>query len=589
MSISVKDYTMKYMRSDNDNLRNISLDIKKGERVGVLGPTGSGKTTLFMSFNGTIPHFMKASVEGEIVVEGLKTLDHSTVELAQHVGVVYADPHLATVALAVEDDVAFGPQCLGWSTEAIRETVHEALKRTRMQGFEKRSTTTLSGGELQAVSIASILAMRTQILALDEPLTMLDPIGKQMIIEMLATLFSEKQITLIVSEAGGDIEYFSQLVDRIVVLYNGEILADGPRHEILMNEKLLEKIGIQPPQVTGLAHMLNGPQPYPVTLDEAIPYYKKLLRKRKIRQVKVTKTKTKKKRTGKPIISVRNLHHTFTGLHLVHALKGIDLDIYPGEMIGLIGQNGSGKTTLSLHLIGIYKPTSVEGREVIPDDTVIIINRMNITELMKRGLFQFYDLITTINYAFQNPDNQLFEDTIELEVSYGPKQLGLPEEEVEERVNDALSLYGIKDRKEDPVIFLTKDLKTYTAAASIVALRPKVLIIDEPTTGLDFNSSRRVMMSLKELQRRGHTIIVITHNMRLIAEYVDRCIVMGNGEIFMDGTPGEIFSHPEVLRKVFVQPPQITQLTQGLTDLGFPPDVRNIEEMFKIIDKNIKK
>jgi len=589
MSVTISDLTMQYLRSDEKNLKNVSLKVKKGERIGLLGPTGSGKSSLFMTLNGTIPHFLKAKISGKIVVDGIETLESTTQELARHVGVVYADPSLSTAALAVEDDVAFGPQCLGWKTEKIQRAVKDALKATRLAGFELRSTSTLSGGELQAVSVASILAMQTPILALDEPLTMLDPIGKQLIIEVARDVSSKGKRTTLVSEAGGDIEYFAELVDRIIVLYEGEVLADDSTHNILTDHKLLGKIGVEPPQVTKLANLLKGPRPHPINLKEAIPYFRKLLRKMRVKKIARVKKAVRKKRTEKPVASVRNLHHVFAGLHSVHALKGISFDIYPREIIGLIGQNGSGKTTLSLHLVGIHSPTDTEGRDRIPDDCTILVAGADITELKRRKVFKFFDLLSNVNYAFQNPDNQLFEETIELEVGFGPKQLGLSEEEIKKRVDDALNLYGIVDHREDPVMFLTKDMKTYTATASIVALGPTVLIIDEPTTGLDFRSSHRVMEALKELKRRGHTIIVITHDMRLVAEYADRLIVMGKGEIHLDGPPHEVFAKTGLLAKVFVQPPQITMLGQELSDLGFPPGITTVREMHELIKKNSMK
>ena len=589
MSVNVSDFTMQYLRSDEKNLKNVNLKVKKGERVGILGPTGSGKSSLFMSLNGTIPHFLKGKVSGKIIVDGIETLDSTTQELARHVGVVYADPSLSTAALAVEDDVAFGPQCLGWKTEKIQRSVKDAIKATRLSGFELRSTSTLSGGELQAVNVASILAMQTPILALDEPLTMLDPIGKQLIIEIVRRASTEGGRTTLVSEAGGDIEYFTSLVDRIVVLYNGEVIADDSTHNILTNYKLMDKIGVEPPQVTRLAHLLEGPRPYPINLKKAIPYFRKLLKKMQIKKTARVKKAVRKKRTEKPIVSVRNLHHVFPGLHPVHALKGISFDIYPKEIIGLIGQNGSGKTTLSLHLVGIQSPTDAEGRDRIPDDCTILVSGADITELKRRKVFKFFDLLSNVNYAFQNPDNQLFEETIELEVGYGPKQLGLSEKEIKKRVDDALNLYGIADRREDPVMYLTKDMKTYTATASIVALYPTVLIIDEPTTGLDFRSSHRVMEAIKELKRRGHTIIIITHDMRLVAEYADRLIVMGKGEIHLEGPPHEVFAKTELLAKVFVQPPQITMLGQELSDFGLPPGITTVKEMHQLIRKISKK
>lgn len=247
------------------------------------------------------------------------------------------------------------------------------------------------------------------------------------------------------------------------------------------------------------------------------------------------------------------------------ALRGIDLSINHGDFIALIGQNGSGKTTLSKCLNGLFKPT--EGRVLVEGlDT----KTTSITQMAKR-----------VGYVFQNPDHQLFNNNVWDELAYGPRNIQLPTEEVKARVEEAASVVRLEEghMKEHP-FFLTKGLRQRVAIGSILALRPKVIIVDEPTTGQDRRQSLEIMDFLQDLHReRGHIIIIITHDMPIVARYAKRTLALGEGRLLADGSTREVFAQPEVLAQTFVEPPQITQLAQSCTDLGFGPDTMTVEEM----------
>lgn len=247
------------------------------------------------------------------------------------------------------------------------------------------------------------------------------------------------------------------------------------------------------------------------------------------------------------------------------ALRGIDLSINHGDFIALIGQNGSGKTTLSKCLNGLFKPT--EGRVLVEGlDT----KTTSITQMAKR-----------VGYVFQNPDHQLFNNNVWDELAYGPRNIQLPTDEVEARVEEAASVVRLEEghMKEHP-FFLTKGLRQRVAIGSILALRPKVIIVDEPTTGQDRRQSLEIMDFLQDLHReRGHIIIIITHDMPIVARYAKRTLALGEGRLLADGSTREVFAQPEVLAQTFVEPPQITQLAQSCTDLGFGPDTMTVEEM----------
>jgi len=570
MSLNLEHVSARYKGADRNAVNDINLKVEEGDVVGILGITGSGKTTLLRVLNGLFPKYFKGKLSGNVIVDGLQVQDHDLPVMTQHVGLVLPDPALQIVSLTVADDIAFGPSNLGLSVEEIEKRVSRALEMTRLKGFENRTPSTLSGGEQQSLAIASVLAMMPKIIAMDEPISMLDPMGKERVLSVIKELNERFGITILLTEAGGDIEYVIPYLNKMVLMKRGEIIAAGTPRELIDKKEFFEEAGIRPPQVTELLWRLGvkNIEDMAFSVDETQRYIIGKLRKKieLIGETRIEREETPKE----PVIRIKNLHHMYPGG--VHALRGINLDIYDGEMAALIGQNGSGKTTLANHLIGVLKPTN--------PDAQVMVNGINVTKEPTDVV------IKHINYVFQNPDNQLFCETVEEEISFGPRALELPEEEVTARVMDMLRLFDIEGSKGASIFWLTKDLKTYVAMASVIVLKPKILIIDEPTTGLDYAAGLRVMKILRELNKRGHTIIFITHNMKLVAEYASRVIVLREGSILTDGHPREVFSKPGMLEKAFIKPPQITQLAQGLTNCGFPPDVLTVDEMYEIVSQN---
>ncbi|MCD6513687.1 MAG: energy-coupling factor transporter ATPase [Candidatus Odinarchaeota archaeon] len=272
-----------------------------------------------------------------------------------------------------------------------------------------------------------------------------------------------------------------------------------------------------------------------------------------------------------PYIVVEDLSFTYPDGTL--ALEDISLEIYEGEFVAIIGQNGSGKTTLVKHFNGLLKPT--KGRVIVDG---VDTRKATVAELARK-----------VGYLFQNPDHQIFSNTIEEEIAFGPRNLGLSEDEIKERVEEALEIFELtKIRKENP-IFRSKGEKTRIALASIVAMRPKVLILDEPTTGLDWRQSEKVMQYVKKMHDSGHIIIFITHDMRIVAEYAKRVIVMHRGRILLEGDVRDVFAQPEILKETFLFPPQITQyahaLKRNITDKEIPKSVLTVREMLDVIQK----
>ncbi|MDA1372999.1 MAG: ATP-binding cassette domain-containing protein [Proteobacteria bacterium] len=259
-----------------------------------------------------------------------------------------------------------------------------------------------------------------------------------------------------------------------------------------------------------------------------------------------------------------------------HALRDINLKIFENQFIALIGQNGSGKTTLAKSLNGLLKPSS---------------GYVKIDGLDTRVKGTTKKIVTKVGYVFQNPDHQLFSNTIEKEIAYGPKNIGLGHDEVNQRVQDAAQVCGVeRGLFQDHPFFLTKGLRQRVAIASILAMRPKTIIVDEPTTGQDLRQSLEVMNFLRDLWlHKGHTIIIITHDMNIVADYAQRCVVLTKGELVMDGATREIFSQPDILAKAYVKPPQITRLAQDVLEYNFPKDVLSVEEMIQAFKKIARK
>lgn len=276
-------------------------------------------------------------------------------------------------------------------------------------------------------------------------------------------------------------------------------------------------------------------------------------------------------------IQVKKLY--FTYLDGTRALKDINLEIVKNEFIALIGQNGSGKTTLSKCLNGLYKPTSGD----------VLVDGLNSKDS------SILQMVRRVGYVFQNPDHQLFNNTCWDEIAYGPRNIQLPKDEVKERVEEAIQVVGLPEiyHREHP-FFLSKGLRQRVAIASILALRPEVIIVDEPTTGQDARQSREIMDFLKSLnEEHEHTIIIITHDMPIVGQYARRVIAMANAQIIVDGSTADVFTQSDMLRKTFLAPPQITQLAQSVGELGFNPGTLTVDEMTeqfsKLTKKNLKR
>jgi len=570
--IRISDLSFTYP-TGTQALKNINLRIKRGEYVVIMGENGAGKTTLSLCLNGIIPNVIEGDYEGEVYVENLKTTEHRVYILAQKVGIALQDPETQIFCPTVKTEVAFGPENLGVPREEILKRIEFSLKVTRLSGFEERSPYQLSGGQKQRLALAAAIAMRPSILVLDEPTSQLDPIGTTEVFSVVKDLNQTHNMTIFMTEhKSDDIAVFA---DRVIVLKDGKLIADGEPHEVFGDESLVKSAFLKPPQVTELIYELRkrvSIDKVPITVDEAEELIRNLIMQKKIKvkpkTTQVTRPDAAIANTNKRevLIETQGLWHIYPGN--VEALKDINLKIYDGDFIGIIGQNGAGKTTLVKHFNGLLRPT--KGKVfVLGKDTT----KVTTAELSK-----------SVGMALQNPDHQLFATSVREELEFGLRNLNVPEEELEQRIDAALSVVGLSEHKEDYPFKLSFGDRRKLTVAIVVAMKPRVIILDEPTTGQDYKGRYEIMEIAKKLHEQGHTIITITHDMELVAKYAKRIIVLGLGKILLDGPTSYVFSRPDILEKTYLKPPPLTQLSQRLSEYGFYPGNLTVEDFMSQIE-----
>ncbi len=557
--IRIEDLTYRYRGQREPALDGVSLEVAEGEFVVVMGHSGAGKSTLCVSLNGLIPHFFRGRMGGEVRIRGRSTREGRVGEFAREVGLVFQDFEAQLFSTNVALEVAFGPENFAVEHDEMVRRVKEVLGQVRLEGFENRQPATLSGGQKQRLAIASVLAIEPRILCLDEPTTDLDPIGKMGVFEIAEELEEREDVTLVIVEHETEETLDA---DRIVVLRDGKIAADRPAREVLRDVELLEESRVMPlPVARFFKERGIAIEERPLTPQEGLEEFKRrgwrvdAERHQKL----VAADEAREKDYGEPLIEVENLTHRYP--NGVVALEDVDLTVHQGEFLAIVGQNGSGKTTLVKHFNGLLEPT--EGSV-----------RVGGVETVKQGIRRLGE---RVGYVFQNPDHQIFSDTVADEVSFGPRIRGLGETEIEERVKEALAAVGLEGREEEDPFGMTKGERQRVAVASVLAVRPEVLILDEPTTGLDYAEQQRMMELVRRLNESGSTIIIVTHAMWVVAEYAHRAVVIKDGRVALSGTVREVFSHEEELRDLALRPPHIVSFGNAL---GYP--VVSVEEMLQI-------
>lgn len=543
-AIQVSDLTYHYPGAPKASLHNVNCNIGKGTFTVIMGETGAGKSTLLMSLNGVIPKMMEGTQSGDVKLEGQSIQPYRVQTITEYVGLVMQDAESQILGRTVEEDVMFGPRNYLVPRDEIIQRVNESLDRVRLKGFEKREATSLSGGEKQRLTIASILALNPQILLLDEPTSELDPLGREEIYSTIDSLRKNSDMTMLVVEHSS--EDICEKAEHLMILQEGRLTWEGRPQEFFKDYDLVVRNGIKPIAVSAIGWQLMeagliSRDEIPLNVEEAVTLIRNL-----IKDQPIPTPRAKKPRDTDVLIKVENLSFSYTKEKPI--FENMNLEINQGDFVAIIGQNGAGKTTLAKQLNGLLTPISgkifIDGKDVTGEKPEM--------------------LASTIGYVFQNPDHQIFSTTVYNEILYGLKLAKLPQSEIDQRIEEVLEFTNLQEFKEVHPFSMGKGERQKLAVASILALKPKILVVDEPTTGQDWKGIQVMMGLMKTLNEQGTTIIMITHDMDVVSSYANHVVLMNEGEILLEGRPEEVLAETELLRKASVTTTQVVRLCKEL-------------------------
>lgn len=550
--IRLREFSFSYNGADRPALNRITLTIKDGQFVLITGASGGGKSTLCRVFNGLVPHFYGGRISGQAEVQGLDILATPPKELATKVGMVFQDPENQLVTTDVEREIAFGLENLGYPKNLIARRIEEALDTAGIANLRFARNNELSGGEKQKVAIASVLALHPEILVLDEPTSELDPQSAEEVLRLLERLNDELGLTVILIEQR--LDRVVHLVDRLLVMGGGQIIADGTPREVTGGDT--EGLGIGLPPVIRLMRKLQGKElalnGLPLTVKDA-----RLQLQKALKGVKTAEFAGGVERAG-TVLNVDKLWFSY-GERAV--LRNINLDIERGGFIGIMGRNASGKTTLVKQFNGLLRPTRGKVRLEGVD------TRQNtVAELSRR-----------VGYVFQNPNDHLFADSVEDEIAFSLRNRGAEEAEITKAVAEMLNEFELTRYRKSYPRNLSGGEKQRVALASVLAGQPEIIVLDEPTRGMDYVLKKKLIDYLDDYRRRGNTVIMVSHDVETIAECAQRVVLLSEGRVVVEG------SKREVLAKALLFSPQINRLAQALSGYGVADTTLTVGEMLEQI------
>jgi len=507
--IVLNDVYYSYPRSNVNVLNGINLSVKKGEFLAVMGSNGAGKTTFCKLLNGIIPHFTHGILKGTVLIDNINTIESAVSQLALKIGMVLDDPDAQLFTSSVFNEAAFGPENILLPPMEIKERVDLALSAVGLSNFKERLPSTLSGGEKQRLSIAAAITMKGQALVLDEPLCRLDPAGACDVMAILNDLQKKHQITIVM--ASHDSEKMAEFADRVCILNNGKIAALDSAKNIFANSALLEENGIQPVKKI----VVRGMQRHPISKNSTTEYtefhgeHKIFLQKPPCHSVSSVVSNSS--------LTINNLSYTYpngTGI------KNINFSVMENDFLAIVGDNGCGKTTLLKNITGLLRPCEGD----------IFIRGKNTKDL------KVSDISKEVGFVMQNPDTQLFTDSVFKEVSFALKNMRFSKTEIKKRAEEALNTVGLYDHEAFPHVLCRSD-RTKIVIACILAMGCKIIVFDEADVGNDYSGCLKIMNIAKDLHSKGYTIIFVTHNTFLTEEYAHRLIKMERNGIVCDWRP----------------------------------------------------
>ena len=535
--IELKDFSFQYKAQSEPTLKNLNFTIYKGEKVLIVGPSGSGKSTIGQCLNGIIPNIYKGTSSGQFLIQGKEAFDLSIYEKSHLVSTVLQDTDGQFIGLSVAEDLAFALENDVVDLRTMKERVQSWAERLDLMKLLDHRPQDLSGGQKQRVSLAGVLIDESPILLFDEPLANLDPKSGQDIIDLIDQIHEEQGTTTIIIEHRlEDVLY--RPIDRVILINQGQVLFNGQPDDLLRTTLLAEN-GIREPlylttlrqlgqDISKLPH-LDKVEKLPlgdVSVDIPTPHFEK----------------------GAEAETILELGHlNFAYREGQPILKDLSLTIPKGQRLAIVGKNGAGKSTLAKAICGFIQTegTYFSKGEDIKGDSV--------KERAER-----------VGYVLQNPNQMISTNMIFDEVALGLRLRNVPEAQIESRVHQALKTCGLYEFRKWPISALSYGQKKRVTIASILVLGPDVLVLDEPTAGQDQRNYTEIMDFLDELHQKGHTIVMITHDMQLMLDYSDRAVVVMDGQVLADLTPAELLTQPEILRRAYLKETSIFALANRL-------------------------
>lgn len=566
--IEVKDVTFTHSGAQRHALERVSLAVAEGEFVGVIGPSGAGKSTLAGVMSGAVPHHFAGELYGACLVDGKDTCGVTLTDVSRLVGSVLQDIDAQFVASNVRDELLFGLENFGVTHDEIPARMQQALETVGIEDLRDREIATLSGGQKQKVAIAAILALRPRVLVLDEPTAALDPVSSTLVFETLCEVNRSAGITVVVIEQ--KVALLSEYCRRVVVLDQGKLVFDDTPRKVFSHGERLREIGVDSPRVARVSNSLATaglcePGELALSVDEAAVLVARIVGEG-VRgavvegacaapAVQSTRSNatvcdpsiggdSSSARTGEPVARFEGVGYSYPGGGA--SVRALDFEVFPGEIVGIVGQNGAGKTTFTKLLNGLLKPA--EGN--------VVVAGLNTREVPTSRIARH------VSTLFQNPDRQICKDTVLDEVAFGLLLQGVSLDEASARAKATCERFGLP--LDEAPFSLSRGQRQMVALASVVVGEPQIIVLDEPTSGLDYRECMTVMETVRDMAAAGSAVVMVCHDMEVVSDFADRLVVMANGEILGRGTCADVFANDGLMQSAFVEPPQAIALAKRL-------------------------
>ena len=566
--IEVKDVTFTYSGAQRHALERVSLAVAEGEFVGVIGPSGAGKSTLAGVMSSAVPHHFTGELYGACLVDGKDTCEVTLTDVSRLVGSVLQDIDAQFVASNVRDELLFGLENFGVTRDEIPARMQQALETVGIEDLCDREIATLSGGQKQKVAIAAILALRPRVLVLDEPTAALDPASSTLVFETLREVNRSAGITVVVIEQ--KVALLSEYCSRVVVFEQGKLIFDDTPRKVFSHGERLREIGVDSPRVARVSNSLaaaglcepGGPA---LSVDEVAALVARIVGEG-VRGAVVegacavpvvpsspcdssidgdsVVAAASSARTGEPVARFEGVGYSYPGGGA--SVRALDFEVFPGEIVGIVGQNGAGKTTFTKLLNGLLKPA--EGN--------VVVAGLNTREVPTSRIARH------VSTLFQNPDRQICKDTVLDEVAFGLLLQGVSLDEASARAKATCERFGLP--LDEAPFSLSRGQRQMVALASVVVGEPQIIVLDEPTSGLDYRECMTVMETVRDMAAAGSAVVMVCHDMEVVSDFADRLVVMANGEILGRGTCADVFANDGLMQSAFVEPPQAIALAKRL-------------------------